>query len=220
MGFGGKLYRKTIAKYARPISQQIGDYGPFKFNAHFSFSNFGNWGQMHNDCFDSCIKSCEGKKVVFDIGAHIGLVTMPMASVLSPGGKVYAFEPAFGNRKFLQEHVRINDLAGKVIVEPFLVGDSETEDQKFYEAGTDSGMNSITPIGKGEEISATSKKQVTIDSYCFENQIFPTRIGHESYTYFQKHKNKHFEKCLSRKRLNCFRREMSTTTKESLSLSN
>ena len=67
--FGGKLYRKTIAKYARPVSQQIGDYGPFKFNAHFSFSNFRNWGQMHNDCFDSCIKACKGKKGrFFDIG--------------------------------------------------------------------------------------------------------------------------------------------------------
>ena len=174
--FGGKFYRKTIAKYARPVSQQIGDYGPFKFNAHFSFSNFRNWGQMHNDCFDSCIKACKGKKVVFDIGAHIGLVTMPMATVLSSGGKVHAFEPALANRKFLQQHIRINDLEEKVVVEPFLVGDLEIEDQKFYETGADSGMNSITPIVKGEEIKATSKKQVTIDGYCFENQTFPEII--------------------------------------------
>ena len=91
-----------------------------------------------------------------------------MATVLSSEGKVHAFEPALANRKFLQQHIRINDLEEKVVVEPFLVGDLEIEDQKFYETGADSGMNSITPIGKGEEINATSKKQVTIDGYCFE----------------------------------------------------
>lgn len=173
---GGKLYRKTLAKRVRPVYQKIGDYGPFKFNAHFSFSNFENWGQQHNDCFASCVNLCQGKKVVFDIGAHIGLVTMPMASVIDPKGKVYAFEPAFANRQFLQQHVRINNFFEKVVIEPFLVGDVEIEEKKFYEADADSGMNSMTPIGKGENVRATLKKQVTIDSYCLKNKIVPEVI--------------------------------------------
>ena len=70
-----------------------------------------------------------GEKVVFDIGAHIGLVTMPMASVIDPKGKVYAFEPAFANRQFLQQHVRINNFFEKVVIEPFLVGDVEIEEK-------------------------------------------------------------------------------------------
>lgn len=172
----GKFYRKTVARIARPTRQKIGDYGPFKLNPHFSFSNFKNWGQKHNDCFDSCIKACRGKKVVFDIGAHIGLVTMPIASVLSSEGKVYAFEPALVNRKFLQQHIILNRLEDKVVLEPFLVGDLEIEDQKFYEAEADSGMNSITPVGKGDGVYETSKKQVTLDSYCFKNKIFPEII--------------------------------------------
>ena len=61
-----------------------------------------------------------GKRLFFDIGAHIGLVTMPMASVIDPKGKVYAFEPAFANRQFLQQHVRINNFLKKSSLNLFL----------------------------------------------------------------------------------------------------
>ena len=57
----------------------------------FAFSDFAGWGGESNRVFTACVEACRDKNCVFDVGAYIGLGALPMASVLAPGGRVYAF---------------------------------------------------------------------------------------------------------------------------------
>ena len=56
--------------------------------------------------------------VVYDIGAHVSFYTLLAARLVSPGGKVVAFEPVPQNIYYLKEHLRLNRClyAGKFFV--------------------------------------------------------------------------------------------------------
>tara|TARA_R110002096_G_scaffold25004_1_gene78611 strand:+ start:5060 stop:5896 length:837 start_codon:yes stop_codon:yes gene_type:complete len=173
----GKFYRGTLKVLNINLStkQRIGKYGPFKMHAHFGFSDFGKWGGNHNRGFQQCIDACVGKMVVFDVGAHIGLVTLPASEVIGEGGKVYAFEPADGNRQFLNYHLEANKIAN-VEVESFLLGAKDDDEVAFYAQVGAAGTNSILHLENKGEFEQTLVRQTTIDSYCDANGIGPDLI--------------------------------------------
>lgn len=172
----GRLYRRLVREMNLTVNQMIGPYGPFRLNAHFAFSNFVNWGKGHNDCFNACVEACRGKRCVIDVGAHIGLLSLPMASVLHPEGHLIAFEPAAVNRTYLERHLQLNSLEQKVTVEVALVGADEREDILFFEMDADCGMNSIVRGAAHGAYSASRKRQVTLDRYCAERDLLPEVI--------------------------------------------
>ncbi len=53
---------------------------------------------------------------VIDVGANVGQMTLEMAHLVGPQGKVYAIEPAPGNVRILREHVRGNGFDDRVTV--------------------------------------------------------------------------------------------------------
>jgi len=141
----GKFYGKLIpflpAKTVS-ISKMIGKYGPFKLHLRFLMRDFSDWGTEHNGGFESCIVTCKGKECVLDIGAHIGLVSMPISQFVDPEGKIYAFEPATINRFYLTENIRFSKLTNIEVID-YLVGDSCKDDVQFYEQNIDTGLNSV-----------------------------------------------------------------------------
>ena len=157
------------------VSKRIGKYGPFKLNRRFAFSNFESWGGNHNRGFEACIEAARGLDCVFDIGAHIGLVSLPLSEVISANGAIYAFEPAIANGEFLQEHLKSNSISNvKVITD--LVGEEEAESVNFFESSDDSGMNTIAETGSRRGYGATQKRQITLDRFCVDNQLIPQLI--------------------------------------------
>lgn len=102
----------------------IGPFGPFHLNGRFAFSNFDQWGKGHNSAFEACVKACRNAQCVLDIGAHIGLVSLPASRMVASGGRVFAFEPAAGNLRFLHDHKTLNNLTNLEVVES-LVGERE-----------------------------------------------------------------------------------------------
>ncbi len=56
-----------------------------------------------------------------DIGAHVGLFTLPAARRVGPGGKVFAFEPNPANRALLEANVQRNGFADVVEIIPAAV---------------------------------------------------------------------------------------------------
>lgn len=157
------------------VAKMIGPYGPFKLDRRFAFSNFSKWGRKHNKGFEACVKACAGKKCVIDVGAHIGLVTMPMSRVLAPGGTVYAFEPAEANYRILNQHLSDNNI-DNVVVLPWLVGETDREEVPFYEETEPSGVNSVVAMKRHERFRQTRKKQVTLDSFCANRGLTPEVI--------------------------------------------
>ncbi len=83
---------------------------------------------------------CERVKpgdIVFDIGANVGFFTLLASKLAGPNGHVYAFEPLPRNLSYIEQHIRLNDLAN-VTVKPIAIaatsgtarfGDGENDSQ-------------------------------------------------------------------------------------------
>lgn len=157
------------------VSHKINSYGPFKLDCYFAFSNFENWGGAHNGGFVECIESARDKMCVIDIGAHIGLVSLPFSSVVNEKATVYSFEPASHNFKYLKRHTKYNSI-NNIKLENLLVGDVSKENVDFFEANEVSGMHSLVML-KDKGISGKTKRnQVSLDDYCKNNQLKPDLI--------------------------------------------
>ncbi len=157
------------------ISKKIGSYGPFKLNRRFAFSNFDNWGGNHNRGFQACVEAARGKICVLDIGAHIGLVSLPLSLTIAENGTVFAFEPAAANEAFLSEHLNSNNITNVEVVTE-LVGDVENESVEFFESTGDSGMNTIAASGSNRGYTSSTKRQITLDQFCADRNLAPELI--------------------------------------------
>lgn len=173
----GRSYRSATNRLNLnfKVPHFIGPYGPFDMLAEFAFSDFASWGEKHNRGFTRCIEACRTKACALDIGAHIGLVTMPMSKAIGPQGQVFAFEPSSANRKALSRHILLNDLKNVTVVDR-LLGDKVQRDVSFYEHSSVSGMNSCTPLKSGEDYEKVFHHQTTIDDFCLKDDIHPDII--------------------------------------------
>lgn len=173
----GRLYRGTLETLnLRPtVTMRIGPYGPFKLDGRFAFSNYEGWGGGKNAGFEACVEASSGTRCVLDVGAHIGLVSLPVSRVLAPGGRVYAFEPADFNRSLLRRHVALNG-ADNVEVVGDLVGERDDVGVAFYEQYTDTGLNTVA-VGPGQNsFVKTRKKQICLDTFCEQRGLEPEVI--------------------------------------------
>ena len=170
----GRLYRFFFRALGlgRPVSTRIGPYGPFRLNGLFAFSDFEHWGGGHNDAFVACVEACRGKRCVLDIGAHVGLVALPMASVVAPGGRVVCFEPAEANRRLLLEHAALNGFAAIEVV-PCLVGADSRSDVPFFEMAEPTGMNALVVRKNAGAYKAILRPQVSLDDFCAGRGVAP-----------------------------------------------
>lgn len=174
--FLGNIYRAIIRKIPYfSVKQKIGSYGPFKLHPEFTFSNFENWGSKHNKGFKACIEACRDKQCVIDVGAHIGLVSLPASTVLHAKGKVYAFEPSTVNRDLLQFHVKKNSIKN-IIVRPELIGEGDNAVRMLYECTVASGMNSVACPPKKGNFTSTQCIQTSLDSFCDKGKMLPEVI--------------------------------------------
>lgn len=173
----GKGYQHAVKTlpFLPGAKQKVGPYGPFHFHPCFAFSAFHRWGGNHNAGFMACVDACRNKHCVIDIGAHIGLVTMPMSQMIAENGKVYAFEPATANRRYLEYHLRKNNIRN-VEVYPVLVGNQIKDDVPFFELNADTGMNSVVPMHHQGNFKPTRKMQTTLDVFCREHALKPDVI--------------------------------------------
>ncbi len=157
------------------VSKKIGSYGPYKLNPRFAFSNFESWGSRHNRGFEATVEASNGKTCVLDVGAHIGLVSLPLSQAIAENGKVYAFEPATGNQTYLIEHLNSNHIDNVEVITD-LVGENPMESVEFFESSHDSGMNTIAPVGSQHGYNPTQKHQITLDGFCNDRNLSPQVI--------------------------------------------
>jgi FkbM family methyltransferase len=90
---------------------------------------------------------------VIDIGANVGVYSLPMARQVAPGGRVVAYEPASEPRRLLEIGKRLNQAKNLEIVAAAL---SDGERQGHLVSGGSSELNSLAGIGPGESVRITS----------------------------------------------------------------
>ena len=76
------------------------------------------------DTFEFINKEIRTGMTILDIGAHIGVLAVPLANKVGLKGKVYAFEPTPTTLKVLRKTVSINN-AKNISVEPYALADTK-----------------------------------------------------------------------------------------------
>ncbi|MAI76611.1 MAG: hypothetical protein CMM90_05475 [Rickettsiales bacterium] len=173
----GIIYRFIIQilPFNLNINQFITKNLKFKLHARFAFSNFKSWGNKHNNFFPIYLRLSRESDCFFDIGAHIGIVTLAVAKNIKKNGVIYAFEPSKVNLKFLKYHIACNKIKNVKIVDK-LVSSSEKKKIIFYESPESSGMNSIVSLKKKNITNKNFPKSITLDTFCKNNNIYPDII--------------------------------------------
>ena len=173
----GIIYRFVIQilPFNLNINQFITKNLKFKLHARFAFSNFKSWGNKHNNFFPIYLRLSRESDCFFDIGAHIGIVTLAVAKNIKKNGVIYAFEPSKVNLKFLKYHIACNKIKNVKIVDK-LVSSSEKKKIIFYESPESSGMNSIVSLKKKNITNKNFPKSITLDTFCKNNNIYPDII--------------------------------------------
>lgn len=88
-----------------------------------------------------------------DIGAHLGVYSLPMARLVGPTGQVFAYEPSSQTRAYLERSRALND-ASALQIFPFALSDSAREGRIAF--GFSSELNTLGEGGDGETVRITS----------------------------------------------------------------
>ena len=170
----GAFYRCVISTlpFNFCVNQFVTKNFKFKLHARFAFSNFKNWGNKHNDFFPIYLKLSEVSKCFFDVGAHIGIVSLAVSRSISSKGKIFAFEASKQNVNFLKYHIESNNIKNIKIINK-LVTSTDKKDQSFFESNEISGMNSVISINEKQITKKTTVQSTTLDEFCETKKIYP-----------------------------------------------
>jgi FkbM family methyltransferase len=182
----GKFIKFFLKKILKHTNKKIQRYGPFKMDVEYFFANFNQWGSNHNDCLDYCLANLKKASCFIDVGAHIGLVTLPAAINMSKGSTLISFEPSKINYSILKKHIQLNkiNLKPNIFLLNTLVGECDKSEVTFYDNLSDSsGTNSLIYNDKNTDI--VKVKQISLDSFCLNKKLLPDviKIDVEGYEY-------------------------------------
>ncbi len=159
--------------YVQPVfAIEFQDSPAFLLDYRFGIFRYDRFGDRHNAGFQHCLNVCQEKSVVFDVGAHIGLYTLPLSRVLAQGGRVVAFEPSAANVRSLRRHLEINRI-DNVEIQNILVAEANKDNVIFYEADGPDPMNAMQLSSKRKGYEKVFRQQVSLDQFCDAAKIFP-----------------------------------------------
>ena len=126
------------------------------------------FGQFENETARALASLIQPGAVVLDIGANIGAHTLPLARLVGPSGKVYAFEPtqyAFGK---LKKNLALNPaLVNRVVAEQLRLTNSGGDDAgEIYSSWKVVGQEPRHKKHLGIPKSTQGARSATLNEYC------------------------------------------------------
>jgi FkbM family methyltransferase len=100
-------------------------------------------GGFESTEIEFAVEHARPASVAFDVGANVGMFTIPLARAVGAGGSVVAVEPSPDNVERLEENIRFNGLAN-VQVEPVAV--VERAGAVCLHLGSDPAFHSTTDV--------------------------------------------------------------------------
>jgi FkbM family methyltransferase len=119
-------------------------------------------------------------EVFFDVGAHLGWMSLVAARKTGRAGKVVAFEPSPPLIQYLSYHKRVNGLPQMEIV-PKAVTNKDAAEVRFSLVGDGNAfMNALVETGglevRQEEKVVIPVEAITLDSYSRQTGLIPALI--------------------------------------------
>jgi FkbM family methyltransferase len=130
------------------------------------------WCGTYQDDVQTCLKLCLQKgDVVFDIGAHFGLMSMVASRIIGDSGKVVAFEPNPQSRRILEEHLKLNQIHNATI-EPIGLLD-KTGELDFYATEASANSTFVKPFAESRQFYKIVAPVDTLDRYVKRSGLRP-----------------------------------------------
>lgn len=167
------LFKKPL--FSRQIEIRLSEGVRFKIDYTFGLCRYERFGDRHNCGYYLWLSHCRGKRDVFDIGAHIGLYSIPASKLLRPGGRVYAFEPSVANRRYLRRHCEYNGCRN-IVIEPSVVGSETAAEVEFRENPRPDPMNALKAYKNQASYRTVLRPQVSLDDFCSAKNVSPELI--------------------------------------------
>jgi FkbM family methyltransferase len=125
-------------------------------------------GRYEPEVVSELLSMVDGQMIAYDIGAHIGFMTLVLAEGLV-NGKVFAFEPVEENLHFLEELITGNDLSRCVVVVPAALGNTNTIQRIVIFKSP--AMNLLESAVDGQDTNGCPQRKVntlTLDQFVFD----------------------------------------------------
>jgi FkbM family methyltransferase len=159
-----------VVTLGRGVGRNIGGEH-VKFPARFSRYYEADY---EPDTFKFFREHLKPGRTLLDIGAHLGLFAVVGARLVSPGGKVFSFEPTPFTRSVLKEVVRLNGYDDVVDVRGEAVCDRRGQ-TVFYDTGEEvSNANSLVHIDRSK--TGIEVDLISVDEFVKEKGIRPDCI--------------------------------------------
>lgn len=119
-----RAHRVNIGKVSTPVLRR---YRLFGIEVEHDIRNTAEWSAYllgdHDPGVRYWLQQYAGTNgIVVDIGANVGLFSLPLARSVQPAGLVYAFEPNPATAARLQAMAESNGLAERIAVQPIALG--------------------------------------------------------------------------------------------------
>jgi FkbM family methyltransferase len=127
------------------------------------------FGKYEPQVVSALLSMSDPIKVAYDIGAHIGFMTLVLAEHAGLGGRVFAFEPAPENIAVMQQLIVQNSLQDKVSLIPIALADENGEQNLLkWKSSSMYFLESALDGQKASDCSLTTVTTCTLDSFVFE----------------------------------------------------
>lgn len=135
------------------------------------------FGRYESHVVRELISPRKSIKIAYDIGAHIGYMTLALAMQPGPEPKVFAFEPDPENIALMQQLIKQNGLQDAVRVEPVALAEGNGQDRLIK--GRCSSMFLLERALDGQdtkECSAITVDTCSLDAFVFEQSNPPPDV--------------------------------------------
>lgn len=109
-------------------------------------------------------------KTIYDIGGHIGLMTIVFAKATGPTGKVIVFEPNEGSYSKIIEHIRLNQVDNVKLLK-LGIGDVKSKEQVLIVRQNSSATGSLDEKIQSQIIKEGNFKRLKIEVDTLDNVI-------------------------------------------------
>jgi FkbM family methyltransferase len=113
---------------------------------------------------------------ILNVGAHVGIYALSMASWVGRSGRVFAFEPNPETRQILTDQIARNDCADRVTIVPGAVADKAGS--RLFSASGAAGFSRLGAANPARDDvhEAFPVEVTTIDTFCAERGVVPDWI--------------------------------------------
>lgn len=132
------------------------------------------FGRYEPQVVSALLSISDSIKVAYDIGAHVGFITLVLAESVGSDGKVFAFEPAPENIAVMRKLIIQNSLQHKVSLVPIALADVNGEQNLIkWKSSSMCLLESALDGQKACDCSSINITTCTLDSFVFE-QLNPS----------------------------------------------